>query len=227
VRLRLVICAALPVAVLAGCGGSKSNSNGVASKSANDIVAAAKAAADSATTVHASGSGTDNGVPLVIDLHIVADKGGKGRLSEHGLSFDLVRIGPSAYIKGSAAFYKQFAGVGAAQLLQGKWLKGSATTGDLASLTPLTDLRKFFDNALSNHGILQKTGTTTVHGVQVVGIKDTTKGGVLYVATSGQPYPIEVTQGGASAGTLTFDEWNQTVTLTAPPNAVDISKLKG
>jgi len=187
----------------------------------------AKAAAERATSVHVYGSGTDNGVPLVIDLHIVADKGGKGRLSEHGLSFDLVRIGPSAYIKGSAAFYKQFAGVGAAQLLQGKWLKGSATTGDLASLTPLTDLRKFFDNALSNHGVLKKTGTTTVHGVQVVGIKDTTKGGVLYVATSGQPYPIEVTQGGTSAGTLTFDEWNQTVTLTPPPNAVDISKLKG
>src|SRR5438128_2860130 len=138
VRLRLVICA-LPIVVLAGCGGSKSNSNGVASKSANDIVAAAKAAADNATTVHAWGSGTDNGVPLVIDLRIVADKGGKGKLSEQGLSFDLVRIGPSAYIKGSAAFYKKFAGVGAAQLLQGKWLKGSATTGDLASLTPLTD----------------------------------------------------------------------------------------
>ena len=226
-RLVVAICATLSVAVLAGCGGSKGNSNGVASKSANDIVAAAKAAADSATSVHAYGSGSDNGVPLVIDLHIVAGKGGRGSLSEHGLSFELIRIGPTAYIKGSSAFYKKFAGAAAAQLLQGKWLKASATTGQLASLTPLTDLGKFFDTALASHGKLAKGGESTVHGVKVVAVNDTTKGGTLYVATTGKAYPIEVTKTGASGGTLTFDQWDQSVTLAAPPNAVDISKLKG
>jgi hypothetical protein len=227
VRLVVAICATLSVAVLAGCGGSKSSSNGVASKSADDIVASAKAAADGATSVHASGTGSDNGVPLVIDLHIVAGKGGKGSLSEHGLSFELIRIGPTAYIKGSSAFYKKFAGAAAAQLLQGKWLKASSTTGQLASLTPLTDLGKFFDTALANHGKLAKGGESTVHGVKVVAVKDTTKGGTLYVATTGKPYPIEVTKTGPSGGMLTFDQWDQSVTLTAPPNAVDISKLKG
>jgi hypothetical protein len=223
----VAVGAVFSAVVLAGCGGSKSNSNGVASKSADEIVAAAKAAADSATSVHAYGSGSDNGVPLVIDLHIVAGKGGKGSLAEHGVSFQLVRIGPTAYIKGSRAFYKKFAGPAAAQLLQGKWLKASATTGQLASLTPLTDLNKFFDTALANHGKLEKSGQTTLRGVQVIGIKDTTKGGTLYVATTGKTYPIEVTKTGASGGTLTFDQWNQTVSLSAPPNAVDISKLKG
>jgi hypothetical protein len=226
VRLFVAICATLSVAVLAGCG-STSSSNGVASKSADDIVAAAKAAADSATSVHASGTGSDNGVPLLIDLHIVAGKGGKGSLSEHGLSFELIRIGPTAYIKGSSAFYKRFAGAAAAQLLQGKWLKASSTTGQLASLTPLTDLAKFFDTALANHGKLEKGGETTVRGIKVVAVKDTTKGGTLYVATTGKAYPIEVTKTGSSGGTLTFDQWDQNVTLTAPPNAVDISKLKG
>lgn len=226
-RFSVAICATLSIAVLAGCGGSKSGSNGLASRSADDIVKAAKAAADGATSVHAFGSGVDNGVPLVIDLHMVAGKGGKGSLSEHGLSFQLVRIGPTAYIKGSSAFYKRFAGAAAAKLLQGKWLKASATTGQLASLTPLTDLVKFFDTSFASHGKLEKTGTTTVHGIQVVGVKDTTKGGTLYVATSGTAFPIEVTKGGASGGTLTFDQWNQSVSLNAPPNAVDISRLKG
>lgn len=228
-RLRVLIWLAAPTLVLAGCGGSsgkKSASSGIAQKSATDIVAAAKAAADAATSVHVSGTGTDNGVPLVIDLHIVAAKGGKGRLSEQGLSFDLIRIGPNAYIKGSKAFYKKFAGPAAAQLLQGKWLKGSATTGDLASLTPLTDLRKLLDRTLSNHGTLAKTSTTVVRGQRVVGVKDTSKGGILYVATVGKPYPIEIT-GGSEKGTLVLDQWNQPVALTAPPNAVDLSKLKG
>ena len=179
-RVRLLIWLAVPALFLAGCGGSSKKtsaaSNGVAKKSATDILAAAKSAADSATSVHVSGSGTDStGVPLVVNLHIVAGKGGKGRLSEKGLSFDLVRVGPSAYIKGSAAFYRKFAGPGAAQLLKDKWLKGPATTGDLASLTPLTDLRKLIDQTLTNHGTLAKTATTTVHGQQVVGVKDTTK----------------------------------------------------
>lgn len=226
-RLLALAVLALSAGLVTGCGGSKSSSNGVASKSADQIVAAAKAAADSATSVHASGSGSDNGVPLVIDLHIVAGKGGKGTLAEHGLSFDLIRIGDTAYIKGSHAFYKKFAGAAAAQLLEGKWLKASATTGQLAALTPLTDLNKFFDTALANHGKLAKSGETTVNGVKVVGVKDTTKGGVLYVATTGKAYPIRVTKSGASGGTLTFDQWNQTVSLSAPPNAVDISKLKG
>ena len=218
--------------MLAGCGGgskksSSPASNGVAAKSANDIVAAAKAAANSATAVHVSGSGTDNGVPLVFDLSLVAGKGGKGHLSEQGLSFELIRIGNSVYLKGSPAFYRRFAGPAAAQLFKGKWLKGPATQGDLKTLTPLTDLRKFVNQALGNHGKLAKTATTTVRGKSVVGVKDTTKGGILYVATVGKPYPIEVTNTGSEKGTLFFDRWNQPVTLAAPPNAVDISKLKG
>ena len=226
---RLLVSLVIPVLLLAGCGGGskKTASNGVENKSADDIVAAARAAADAATAVHVSGSGTDNGKPLVLDLHIVAGKGGKGRLSEQGLSFDLIRVGDTAYIKGSPAFYRKFAGPGAAQLFKGKWLKASATTGDLASLTPLTDLRKLLDRTLANHGTLAKISTTTVHGQRVVGVKDTQKGGILYVVTTGKPYPIEITKSGALGGTLTFDEWDQPVTLTAPANAVDISKLKG
>ena len=226
---RLLIPLVVPMLVLAGCGGGskKSASNGVESKSANDIVAAAKNAADSATTVHVSGSGTDSGVPLVLDLRLVAAKGGKGRLSEQGLSFDLIRIRDTAYIKGSSAFYRKFAGPAGAALFKGKWLKGSATTGDLASLTQLTDLHKLLDRTLANHGKLAKLPTTTVHGQTVVRVKDTSKGGILYVATTGKPYPIEITKSGTSGGTLSFGEWDQPVTLTAPANAVDISKLKG
>jgi hypothetical protein len=229
VQSRLFIPFVVPLLVLAGCGGGskKSASNGVQGKSADDIVAAARAAADAATAVHVSGSGTDSGVPLVLDLHIVAGKGGKGRLSEQGLSFDLIRIGDAAYIKGSPAFYRRFAGPAAAALFKGKWLKASATTGDLASLTPLTDLHKLLDRTLTNHGTLAKLPTTTVRGQTVVGVKDTSKGGILYVATMGKPYPIEITKSGASGGTLMFDEWDRPIALSAPANAVDINKLKG
>jgi hypothetical protein len=33
--------------------------------------------------------------------------------------------------------------------------------------------------------------------------------------------------GNGQQGTVTFDQWNTTVTITAPKGAVDISKLNG
>jgi hypothetical protein len=233
-RSLLVIGAVAGVLMLAGCGGSKSSAgNGVASRSATGIVAVATAAADSATSVHVSASVIGNGVPFVFDLHLVAGKGGEGHLSEQGVGFDLVRIGPEAYVKGSKAFYLQFvgqfAGAGAAQhlaaQLQGRWLKGSATSGQFGPLTQITDIRQLISKALSGHGAFAKTGTTTINGQQVVGVKDTTSGGVVYVATTGKPYLIKIAAPGKE--TFTFDEWNKSVALAAPANAVDISKLKG
>src|SRR5438045_9008151 len=111
---RLLVGAALVVAV-AGCGGS--SSNGEAKKTAEQVVADAQKAAVAASSVHVSGSIVDNGTPAAIDLTLVKGKGGKGKLSESGLKFELVRVVDTAYIKGSSAFLKKFAGAGAAPLL--------------------------------------------------------------------------------------------------------------
>jgi hypothetical protein len=211
---------------LAGCGGSGSSGNGVASKSSEQIVAATKAAADSASSVHVAGSVVSGGAPLTLDLTLAAGKGGRGQISTNGLSFQLIQVEGSAYISGSPAFYRHFAGPSAAQLLQGKWLKAPATTGELAAISSLTDLRKLVDTSLAGHGTLVKGATTTVNGQQAIALKDTAKGGTLYVATTGQPYPIEIEKGGAEGGKITFDRWNAPVTLAAPANAVDINKLK-
>lgn len=232
-RLMVVARRMLPITVLAGtaalaagCGGG-SSSNGVASKSPEAIVTAAKAAAESAKSLHVVGNVASNGQPVTFDLQLLAGKGARGRLSEGGYAFQLVRIGTTAYIQGSAAFYKHLAGPAAAQLLAGKWLKGSSATGDLASLTSFTDPKSLFESALSNHGTIVKSGTTTVGGQRVVTLTDTTKGGTLQVATTGQPYPVELGKSGSGGGKITFDQWNQPVTLTAPANAIDVAQLQG
>jgi hypothetical protein len=215
----------LAVIALAGCGGS--SGNGVASKSPAEIVAAAKAAADSASAVRVSGSTVTAGAPITLDLSLAAGKGGRGRIAENGLSFELIELEGTIYISGSSAFYKHFAGTAAAQLLQGKWLKAPASNTSFAGLSSLTELRKLLDAALAtSHKALVLTGTSTINGQAVVGVKDTTQNGILYVAATGQPYPVEITKSGAAGGTITFDEWNKPVTLTAPPNAVDIEQLQ-
>lgn len=223
-----LLALALAAAALAGCGGSSSSSsgNGVADKSADEIVAATKVAADAATSAHVAGSIVSSGSPITLNMELAAGKGGRGQLSENGLSFALIAVDGTVYIKGSPAFYKHIGGTAAAQLLQGKWLKAPANSSDFASLGQLTDLRQLIDTTLANHGKLTKGATKTVNGQKVVAVTDTSKGGTLYVAATGEPFPVEITKEGAGGGKINFDRWNKPVTLTPPPNSIDVAKLQ-
>jgi hypothetical protein len=216
---------ALAAGALNGCGGSSSG-NGVASKTPAEIVASAKALADAASAVHVSGSIVAGGTKIALDLHLVTGRGGRGQLSENGLSFELIQIHGTAFIKGSPAFYTHFAGAAAAQLLQGRWLKAPATTGPLAALAALTNARALLDAALAEHAALTKGARTTVNGQQAIAVTDSSKGGTLYVATTGPPYPIELTKTGAGGGSIIFDRWNQPVSVAPPVSAIDITQLQ-
>jgi hypothetical protein len=218
----------LAATVLGGCGSSASSSsgNGIASKTPTEAVAVAKVAADSASSVHVSGSIVSGGSPITVDLELLAGKGGRGRIAENGLSFDLIQVAGTAYIRGSPAFYSHFGGAAAAQLFQGKWLKAPTSNGSFSTLGSLTNLSQLIDSALASHGTLQKGATTTANGRQVLPILDASHGGTLYVATTGKPYPIQITKSGTSGGKIVFDRWNAPVTLVAPKNAVDLSRLQ-
>lgn len=230
-RLRLSQLAgpALGIALLgpslAGCGGGSSSGNGVASKAPAEIVAAAKGAADTAASVHVSGAITE-GSPLSLDLRLLAGKGGRGRITQNGISFELITLGGTVYIKGSPAFYRRIGGPAAAQLFQGKWLKAPASSGEFASITSLTDLRKLMDTTLTSHGKLTKGSTTTVNGQKAVTVNDTEKGGILYVATTGKPFPLQIAKSGSGGGRIVFDGWNRAVTVSPPPNAINITQLR-
>jgi hypothetical protein len=225
--LSALVLPSLVALAVAGCGSSSSKSgNGVADKSPEQMLLATKAAAASAASVHIAGSIVSGGKPISLNMELVAGHGGKGTIAQEGFSIDLVQVGGSVYINGSDAFYKHVAGSAAAQLLHGKWLKAPAGSGELASLSQLTNLSKLIDAALASHGTLARGSQTTVDGQQAVGLKDTTKGGTLYLATTGQPYPLEIVKSGSEGGKVVFDHWNKPVTLSAPANAIDISKLQ-
>lgn len=215
--------------VLSGCGGhgKSASSNGEASKSADTVLADAKAAADGASSAHVSGSISSGGTPITIDLSMGGDKA-KGSMSTSGLEFDLVRIGETAYIKGSDDFYKHFAGAAVAQLLHGKWLKASIVSGRYASLAPLTSISVLFGKVASNHGKLANDGSKTFNGQKVVEIRDTSDNSKLYVAATGKPYPVAIVGGKKNqSGTINFDDWNKSLSVSAPKGAIDISKLGG
>ncbi len=225
-RFASLACVPIALAALAGCGDSSSSGNGVSSKTPTEIVSAAKTAADSASSVHVTGSIVNAGSTIALDMELLKGTGGRGKLSQDGLSFELVEVGGSVYIKGSPAFYRHFAGGAAAQLLQGKWLKAPADSGSFATLGSLTDLRKLLDSTLASHGSLSKGATTKIEGQEAVGVKDLSRGGTLYVATTGKPYPLRIAKSGSGGGAVTFSDWNAPVTVTAPAKAVDLSQLE-
>jgi hypothetical protein len=165
----------------------------------------------------------------MLDLSLASDKGATGQVSQNGSTFRIIIDAGTAYISGSDAFYRKLGGSAAAQLLAGKWLKVSTSTPEFASFSSLTNMRKLLDTVLVGHGKLEKGPThptTTIGGRQAVAVKDTTRGGTLYVATTGKPYPLQISKTGSEAGTIRFDRWDEPVTITPPASSVNLSELK-
>jgi hypothetical protein len=222
------VCAAL---VLAACGGGSSHhaDNGIAAKTADQILSGATQAIDAVHSVRVSGTVTDKNSAIKLDLQLVNGTGATGSMSENGLSFKLISVGGSAYINGSPGFWKQFGGSAAVKLLQGRWLRAPANTGQFSSFASLTDVHKLLSGILAGHGALTKGTTSTVDGQSVVALQDKSNPGSpgsLYIATTGKPYPIRLT-GSAPGGRaqLDFSQFDQPVTVTAPASSIDITKL--
>ena len=137
-----------------------------------------------------------------------------------------MHVGRTVYIQGTPTFWQHFGGAAAARVLTGRWLKAPAA-GQFASLAQLTDMQKLMGSLLSSHtrGSLVTGGVTTVQGQKAVAVNDKARGGTLYVAATGQPYPIEIKKEGSSGGQIVFDRFNQQVSLAPPANTIDISKL--
>jgi len=89
------------VAALAGCGGASSG-NGVAAKGPSEILASAKVLADTASSVHVSGSIVSGGSPLTFNLHLLASKGVAERSRRTGSPLNWSRYTATRTSKGAA-----------------------------------------------------------------------------------------------------------------------------
>jgi len=245
-RLRALVTAAAVAALLAGCGGSSNTPttpatstaeitttpthlaplpNGEAGKFADTIVDDAIAAANASKGVHIVGDVSNAGKPLKLNLNLVTGKGGSGTVTTNGLTFQIIRIGTKAYFKAGSAFWSHFGESGLGAQLDNRWIEASATSGDLASFTPLTDVTEVFTSVLGSHGPLEKAaGNVTDNGEAAIAIVDSGLGSTLLVAANGTPYPLGLEEKGG--GVVTFSDWDRPVALQAPKNAVQLDKLK-
>lgn len=221
----------LALVFAAGCGGGggggNDQSSDLASKPANEVVKDAVNAAEAASSVHISGQVAESGEKIGLDLTLVRGKGATGSATLRGAKVDVVLIGKAGYLRAGSDFWKQVPHASfVAPILADKWLKIPANkfgafSGDVANE------KKLFDQ-LNIHGELTNQGAATFKGESVVAIYDPKQHTKLYVAASGTPYPAGIVKAEKpDAGTLSFDDWNKSVTLTAPKGALDLSQLGG
>lgn len=241
---RSVVLSGFAVGVLAltGCGStSATNAGGVqqlsgssaspasdlASMSATEVLAQAKAAAKGAGSVHLLGSGTSNGSKIVFDLTIAKASQASGSVTMGVGKLNLVVTPTYVYMKADPSFWSKFGGSAFSSLVAGKWLKAPTNN---ASFKSFSDLGNFDSRVLSNlkpTGTFTKGTTTTFQGQPVVELKDST--GSLFVAASGTPYPVAIVQPkGKGPGTLLMTDWGRATPESAPTGAdvLDLSKLR-
>jgi hypothetical protein len=228
---RAVALAAVAAVAISACGGSggshTSSDNGITSKSPDQMLATAVQAAQAANSVHVAGTVRDGGSTIGIDLSITQARGASGTVAEGPASFKLIEAGGAFYIQPNARFLSKFTHSSAAvQLLRGKWLKGSPTNSSFQSFSQLTSIKSLMGSLTQDHGTLTKGSTTTINGVKAVALRSS-KGGTMYIATTGKPYPLEVTKtSGTRTGKVTFSDYNKTFSISAPSHAVDLDRLQ-
>jgi hypothetical protein len=211
---------AVALAGLASCGSSADN--GVASKNASEILAAAKNAAQSATAVHVESQAAQGALKIALNLELTSN-GGHGEISLLGSSFEVIRIGNTLYLKGNPTFYQRL-GINPTRVPQNSWIKTPANNSQFGGLAGFTDLPGEVGRLLSTAKPVTKGTTTTTNGQKTVELKQAGQlyTGKIYVATVGKPYPVQITRTGRETGQTTLTNWNQPVSLSAPSSTISI-----
>jgi hypothetical protein len=212
--------AALVTPAASACGGATTATgtptNGLEKKSSADVLQAAAAALAAAKSVHVVGRG------LILQHTDVRIQHGSatGTLTKAGHQVRVTIIGSAAYIKSNRAGLEMF---GTPQPVRrhdaGRWLKVRAQ--DFTGFT----IASLVSQLTAAHGPLEPTvRQATLFGKKVVVIswRDGTK---LYVANTGPAYPLLAEfPKGPSPGLIVFTEYGARFHITAPSNAINLSR---
>jgi hypothetical protein len=243
-----VVVALVPLVTALGCGSGNSNkateANGIAAKSAGEILDETAAALKSVRSVRMAGTQTLDRRKTAVRADLEPPSKIRFTFDQAGAAASMVVASGSLYVKANEAFWKK-QGLGAAgSRLAGRWFKAPTSTSDFKDLTKQLDVATLSRCLVKDHGSLSKGGTATVNGEPAVVLID--KGdrpgaapGKLYVAAKGDPLPLRILATGEqrpgrtkdplcnSSGsrthrgdTLTFSRYNESFGIAPPEGAL-------
>lgn len=234
-RARLVLIPlALSAALIAGCANQGSDpaptptptpsDNGVAALSAEEIHTKAKEALGKAEAFQVKGSVESEGQKITVDLR-VSGEDAAGTLDVGNMKFEVMGIGNDGYLRADDALQALLAGQPALQaIVKGKWLKFSMDDERFGNFAKEFAKVKDPNEILKYKGPITKGETKTINGTPAIGIVDADKS-TLYVATVGEPLPLQIENADGSVTTFTYDP-NVKVTPPAASETVDASLLE-
>jgi len=198
--------------------------NGVAAASPEEILAASRAAVASASSVHVEGKAFEGRQAFAITMDLT--RGGAQGQTSGILEIGIIRTGNTLYVKANPSTDRH---LGGAHASPGSWIEAPANgprTSQLAQLSYLNgEVGRLATIAVPPS--VTKGATAVVDGQPVIELKE--RGGLhggglylgrLFIATTGQPYPIEMIKRGQETGYVIFSNWDRPVTITPPANAV-------
>ncbi len=227
--------AAVGVLALAGCGSSSSTgassvvpsptTNGVAALTADQILAKSVAAAQAQKSVHIAGTMTAKGQTTGIDLHVQKGAPGYGSITLGANTIQVVATATDVYLKANKGFWASTGGAAAAEVVGERWVKAPISNPAFSGLSDFTDFDKAIAGILKPDGVITKGTEGTANGQAGISLKSPT--GMLWVATTGDPLPIQIDSGTAGEAVV-FSDWNVAITVPVPPAAdtIDYTKLK-
>lgn len=236
--LAAVLAALSGLALLAGCAGSRPAARGgVASMPPNLILAEARAAAETAGSVHFVQTGRTT---QETGLNVADAASSVGRdvmtLSDGGQATVLV-TGDVAYLRANLVALTGYFLLpdATASRIAGRWISVRSSTAGYQQLWKGLSFEMTTGSVLGAFtpaGPLTKTATRTVDGRLVVGVRGKVPPGTgaapgatetLYVAATGEPLPVSCQEVYRSTEVTTaFSRWGETVHVTAPPGVTPI-----
>ncbi len=228
---------------LTGCGGDSTSAasstpatattaaadNGVGALTATEILKKAADAAAKADSVTLKGEITQGGETVGLNLAVARDAA-DGTITIKGVDVQLRLVGDTIFMKAQKEFWAALGSQGDAvsSLVADKWfsvpLDSNKDASGLSMFGQFADKDGLFQSLLTPTGAVTVKGTSEVNGQPVVLLSS--KKGTLAVATTGEPYPIQLKGSGTDGtGTIDFINWNGPVNAVKPADVVDLDAL--
>jgi hypothetical protein len=182
-------------------------------------------------SVHVVGKITQGKSQIILELLVNSDGEGGGEFVQAGNLIKIERVGPLLYFNAPTKFWATHATAAQAKTYGGKWIEFSAVDARFTSFDQFLSAADLVVAAFQGHTApLTVSKPTTFAGHKVVIVKDTVtaKGkkstGLMYIAAKGPALVYKIvddTPGNVS--TVVFQHYGPGVTLTVPPNAINLT----
>jgi hypothetical protein len=191
---------------------------------------AAKAIANTraASSVQVTGQGISTsatkGQTVSFDLLLVKNQGCSGTISVSKTeTFKIVQTGGYIWLMPSAAFYESLhLNKQAMALVADKYIKVKTSNKQVGNLTTVCTFNGLFSSLPKPSGLNFTATPVTYQGAPAYQITQSGKPGIATVSNAATPLLLKITAPQAGGGSVTFTDYNNTKTITAPSDAESI-----